>query len=349
MIKQLIGLLVISILFSASGAQAQIAAKKYLPVLDRQDRTIYIDSTSIRLYENQISAVSLTSFKSPRLAQAIKKEVSSQKSQILFNLSELKYTINSSLFYDKDFRIIGESTVPNIPFGNSNLLIPINSSAGMTAIFNKALDLLKLDNIERITSVDDSDSLPDSLFKRVVADTASDKNGNTPGDSLAAIISPSRADTGKTGVMINLPENRSLGELPASDTVVYNLPNSDSADISVINSGRNDSIPEPVDTITDKSAAGTDSTSLKSEYNYASETNPRGTIFTDGSKFCYQVSSWRVKERAMAEVRRLKAKGFDAFITEVYLANKGGTWYRVRIGYFNSMEDAESSLKKLNR
>ena len=82
-------------------------------------------------------------------------------------------------------------------------------------------------------------------------------------------------------------------------------------------------------------------------YNSSSETNPVSTIFTDGSKYCFQVSSWKQKTKAQSEVEKLKSKGFDAFITQAYLPSKGGTWYRVRIGYFSSIEETENNMRKL--
>ncbi|MEW6194572.1 MAG: SPOR domain-containing protein [Bacteroidota bacterium] len=72
------------------------------------------------------------------------------------------------------------------------------------------------------------------------------------------------------------------------------------------------------------------------------------TIYFDGSGFNVQVSSWRNKGKAEDEVKRLRGRGFDAFLVEANLPQKGGIWYRVRIGNFKSSDEAEQFLVKNN-
>jgi cell division septation protein DedD len=67
-------------------------------------------------------------------------------------------------------------------------------------------------------------------------------------------------------------------------------------------------------------------------------------IFRRGNEYNVQVSSWRSAIKADAEVKRLKAKGYNAFVVQAYLPSKGGTWHRVRIGGFKSEEQARNFL-----
>lgn len=83
-------------------------------------------------------------------------------------------------------------------------------------------------------------------------------------------------------------------------------------------------------------------------YNYENEYNVQGTIFSDGALFCYQVSSWKNKNIAEKEMRKLIEKGFNAFIMRAEVGNKKTIWYRVRVGFFNSIDDAIESQKKVN-
>ena len=69
-------------------------------------------------------------------------------------------------------------------------------------------------------------------------------------------------------------------------------------------------------------------------------------IYFDGSKYMVQASSWRSTSIAEREVKKLRKRGFDAFIYKVYIKSKNGTWNRVRIGYFNSRKEAEKFLVK---
>lgn len=101
----------------------------------------------------------------------------------------------------------------------------------------------------------------------------------------------------------------------------------------------------PVNTETIKTNEKTETKNYKS----SSERNVGQMIFTDGYLFCVQVSSWRDKTKAENEVNRLKAKGFNAFIQNANLPELEGLWYRVRIGYFNSLEEARSNKEKLKK
>ncbi len=80
----------------------------------------------------------------------------------------------------------------------------------------------------------------------------------------------------------------------------------------------------------------------------ASDTKVSNRIFYDGKNYYLQVSSWPNKIRAEEEVIRLRSLGFNAFIVEANLPQKGGIWYRVRVGPFISEIETEDFLKKNN-
>lgn len=69
-------------------------------------------------------------------------------------------------------------------------------------------------------------------------------------------------------------------------------------------------------------------------------------IYFDGRKYTVQISSWKSATTAEKEASKLRKRGFDAFIIKVFVPAKGSTWNRVRIGYFNSVKEAEEFLKK---
>jgi cell division protein FtsN len=51
--------------------------------------------------------------------------------------------------------------------------------------------------------------------------------------------------------------------------------------------------------------------------------------------------------KAEAEVAKLIEKGHTAFLVEAQPAHKSGTWYRVRVGYFNNLLGAREYQKRL--
>jgi len=78
----------------------------------------------------------------------------------------------------------------------------------------------------------------------------------------------------------------------------------------------------------------------------ATDTRINKSIYYDGKNYSYQTSSWPRKLRAEQEVKRLRSLGINAFIVEAYLPQKGGTWYRVRVGSFNSEKEAQDYINK---
>ena len=68
---------------------------------------------------------------------------------------------------------------------------------------------------------------------------------------------------------------------------------------------------------------------------------------TGTGNFTIQVSSWMTQAKANGEAARLTAAGFPAYVTEGTV--EGETWYRVRIGRYTTMADAESALRQISQ
>ena len=69
-------------------------------------------------------------------------------------------------------------------------------------------------------------------------------------------------------------------------------------------------------------------------------------IFKHGGNYSVQISSWRDRNKAESEAKRLRNMGYDAFIVEKYLSALRSNWYLVRIGFFNSPEEAKQFRTK---
>lgn len=81
-------------------------------------------------------------------------------------------------------------------------------------------------------------------------------------------------------------------------------------------------------------------------YDYAAERIIKGAIFSDGNQYAIQISSWKTKSKADSESFKLKRAGHKAFVVKADVPGKG-TWYRVRIGFFDSLSQAEAYQQKL--
>ena len=65
------------------------------------------------------------------------------------------------------------------------------------------------------------------------------------------------------------------------------------------------------------------------------------TIHPEEKTYGLHVSSWRDHERAFAQCEQLKKQGFDTWINQVDLGDKG-IWYRVLVGKFASVKAAQA-------
>lgn len=72
----------------------------------------------------------------------------------------------------------------------------------------------------------------------------------------------------------------------------------------------------------------------------------KGNIFREGDIYTVQVSSWREKNVADREVARLTRLGYPAYVQSAVIPGRG-KWYRVRVGEFKTLQEAEEYSNKL--
>jgi OOP family OmpA-OmpF porin len=88
---------------------------------------------------------------------------------------------------------------------------------------------------------------------------------------------------------------------------------------------------------------------LRADYNLRNERHAGNMIFTDGNLYCVQVASFRMRSRAEREMQRLRNMSENAYIVEANLPQLDGIWYRVRIGYFRTLNEARLVREKVVR
>ena len=107
-----IKLIFISVFLFLNVIYAQIPGPKWIKILELSDQTVYVDTSSIKQVSGQISVLSISLYKKPQLISSLNKEASSVKSQILFNVSLRKYSVIGTMYYDKNLKILGETSLP---------------------------------------------------------------------------------------------------------------------------------------------------------------------------------------------------------------------------------------------
>jgi len=101
--------------------------------------------------------------------------------------------------------------------------------------------------------------------------------------------------------------------------------------------------PKPTKTYIPKTITPT----IAKNYNVNTERNIKGRIWSDGSTYIIQHSSWKTRYKANRIARRLQAQGHNAFVQKAYISKFGRNYYRVRIGYFNSLREAQNYARKI--
>jgi len=101
--------------------------------------------------------------------------------------------------------------------------------------------------------------------------------------------------------------------------------------------------------LTEEKVTETTKSYAPSNYNTFIERQVGQMIFTDGNLFCFQIAAFRTREKAEREAARFLDAGENAFVVEAYLSELVSTWYRVRIGYFKSINEAKEYRKRFMR
>ena len=128
-----------------NNAYSQAPNKNWVTVLEKQNISVYIDTSNVHQVDNRIAVLSITDYKEPQTFVAINGEASFIKSQILFDTVSKKYSVIGTLYYDKNLKIVGENSSSDFSSGGQKFEMPIEGDDVMTAIYNKAYDFFKPD------------------------------------------------------------------------------------------------------------------------------------------------------------------------------------------------------------
>lgn len=398
MIKKLFFISFVFILIGKT-TTAQIPQNKWWIVQDLPDKIVYIDTSAIKLNENQISVWSLVVYRSPIKLNAFKEEISRIKSQYLFNVANKKYAVLGTLYYDNKSRIVGESISPAITGSGERFTLIMQPASPVEKVFEKAQEYLRTGSLKSLqsdtagtetqdeenTAADNSaneetrfeqepafklpddplslDTFEDAVPKDRAVDTSSiedeEKDENAPPVNPLIMKSP----TGKDIIVDNEAEIKNVETqvevLNPGERRVYDPISGKYVTVGgTTNTEKKTEVKTPQTTQEEKPKTETKeepkretpkvTAPVKSgSYNSDSEQNVKGNIWSDGNIFAIQISSWKSKNIADREAQKLKTNGHNSFVMEKFISSKNATYYRVRVGYFNSLQEAEEYIKKL--
>jgi cell division septation protein DedD len=87
---------------------------------------------------------------------------------------------------------------------------------------------------------------------------------------------------------------------------------------------------------------------VKHAYQYSKEKALPGFFYTDGNLFCFQVAAFKSAKQAKNLKNKLNKSGHHPFIVKVINSKTGDVWFKVRIGYFKTLQSAKKYKKKYN-
>ncbi len=323
---------------------AQNVSKRWLLIEDAPNETIYIDQSRIKNIENQLTVWQLVIYKAPVAMDEFHEKIKKVKAQLIFNTLKNRYSTIGTLFYNVDDKIVGETNSPTSLGSGEKFSLPVQDGSPIAVVLQKTQELLtngsvlpNQKNIISTTEVDRND-LP----------ITNDDNVNTSDIDKVPIENPS------PGLDVSLSDENegnndevedSESDDNDSEIVKLLVPEIKTRKIFEERKGTAGKGDEAVG----KSNVPNIKVPVKPkiEYDVKNEKIARGNIWTDGNQYSIQVSSFRKKSVAQGEVDRLKRAGHNAFIVEAYVAKFRRTYNRVRIGYFDSLQEARQYQRKI--
>ena len=287
---------------------SQDANRSWFIIQDANDKVVYVDTSNIELTDNQLFVRNIIMYRQPVFMHTLQKEVKKSKSHLLFDVDQKTYSVIGAIFYDVQGEIIGETDDVGVTSGSSNFSLKIQENSVYDVIMKKSLEYL---NTNRIT-VEPSEYLKNKS-EEILAELENREENIIEDEEQVEEI--------KTEIP-SLPE---VVEVPKPIPPV---------------------IPKVEEKIKEAPKEQTKPSIVKPKYNSAKERAVKNLIYSDGNLYCFQVSSWKRETVAKQEVARIKKKGYDAFYVEAQIPNRG-TWYRVRVGYFNSVDEAQAVQAKV--
>jgi len=276
-------------------------SKKWIVVSDEDDKIIYIDSQNIRENETQITVWSMSLNKKLKETDQKGRKIGKIVNQYLFNTLSKKYIESGSIVYDEIGRMIGNTT--------DSSLNPLKGTRTSKVISeNKEIQSIYQKALE-ILGKEETKTIID--LEKVVKDSI--KDSKIP-PAIPVIVEKKEEISKEKEIVVK-----------TEPVIIKN-------DIEKVDKNN----------IADKNNLIKNDKNLEAiKYDLSKEKKVKGFIYTDGNYYVVQKSSWKNKNQAESEVKRLKKQGLNAFYNSVELPERGGTWYRVRIGYFNTLDEAE--------
>jgi len=327
----------IFIILGVSSIFAQEITENWQIIKSNDYSDIFIDPDKVVEYGNDISVWVLEKLK---VVQLIDKsdEILSIKTHYLFNKMKKRYAEIGIIYYDSKGGIVNRSSKSSFNGGPSAFLTPITASAKTQIIFNSVISYMITGEIANVVDTVSKNINPknqtENTDEKSKVETVNNINYEDKNiESVEANVEDINIEkeqsnhNTKEDFTLKIPEQAEIKEIDQSG-----IPNTN-VSLNEIDKVQISNLPKII--VPEK------------EYNAENERALANAIFTDGNLYCIQISSWKTKSYADREINKLLEKGFNAFIFSVKPKNKNSIWHRVRVGYFDSLEEAQRIQKAI--
>lgn len=341
-IRLLAVLLILNMFLTISYSQG--IREKWDVVIDDGLKSVSIDTTSIRKNGRQISFWVLEEYKKTQEFSDSQIKIKKIKSQYLINSTTVRYSVIGKLFYDELGKLVGETSTPRLSGGGESFYIAIQPNSLEELLLNRVSEQIdtETENKPQFSMAQTQAEQQGVRDTSNLLDINQRENGIAEASTSIAINNPAEEVISNNTIKVPVRNTRFNGNETTGSAKIYDTATGEYIELRDTSSVPAESrVPVKIQTVESSSEpyvkppAGV--------YNIESERNVTNTIFSDGNSYCFQVSSWKTKSIADQEVNRLRNKGHNAYLVEAQPQHKRGTWYRVRIGYFNSLNEAKSA------
>ncbi len=289
------------------------ANKKWKVIDENSESIFYLDTKNVRELDNKISVWSLLVYKKSTKTDDLGHRIGKVKTQYLFNKTSKKYAVVGSLVYDEIGRMIKNESQTTLAVATDKFEFDISDDKNVELLFNKAVSFLENGDTEFIKK------------EKATTENIESENLSKEDNDYVFDATEETSDNKKNNSEQN--DKTNISTATNKNVIVFK--------------GTKKKIVEAAEPVKEIQVEKR----VVHEYNVKHEKIIKGVIFSDGNLFVVQKASFKKELMARAFANRLKEKGEKAFVVKANIPGKG-TWYRVRVGYFNSLQEAERYSRK---
>jgi len=346
-------LLNIVLLLLVNLSSAQSISSDWTPIHSDEESVIYLNSSKILGYGNEISAWAIENLEEISYLENGEK-ISRIKTHYLFDKMKKRFVEIGIIYYDNKGQIVNRSSKSNMQGTSAAFMAPIKSDAKVEIIYREVISFIITGNVKSIDETSDNNTVA-AVDDKIKMEIPSEHRNKAERNNEVEQSSPDNANGSQNVVPNETATN--IGAAAVTTVVIASENSDDVVDLSKEEWNDIPKIDEKLEIEQKPTLAKVESSSeiktknidesiniqvsAENHYNSKREKALKNSIFTDGSFYCFQVSSWKTESYAKRELNKLLSEGYNAFIVSIKPAHKNSIWHRVRVGYFNSLQETK--------